>query len=329
MKIHFLYGLLLAIVLTACTFSETKKDNQIDPLIKRQIDILNNKILDGLVENKPEKVLAVCSVRLLEKKGEINFLTQALKGTLKKEHFTILNEFYQKNAGKKHVGIVHSGNNGDHDYQIRYESLNAEMYVVVGYFKDSLDRKCFSFIYGKNGNEWKLNSMQSGILKIMNKDAIDWYRIAKSEYEKGYFIDALCHMGISSQLLKPASHQWQYQKEKEIESFNQKVTKQTYTKYTFPMRVDSVETKPVIFRVYSQVIPQGYFPLILYTTSVDFKDIPRLSKECKEIHENIGKLFKGIDTNNRIILYRPMKSIPTGIDTTRQYGFLMKTKKTD
>src|ERR1035437_5360590 len=269
MKIHLLYGSLLAILLAACTFSETKKDNQIDPLIKNQIHILNNKIIDGLVENKPEKVLAICSDKLLEKKGEINLLTEALKGTLKKDHFRILNEFYQKNASHKNVGMVKSGNTGQHDFQIRYEALNKEMYVVVAYVEDIRDQKCFTFIYGKNGNVWKLNSMQAGILKIMNRDAIDWYRLAKSEYEKGYLIDALCHMGISSQILKPASHQWQYKKEKEIETFNLKVTKQTYSKYSFPLTVDSVETKPVIFRVYSQLIPEGYFPLILYTTTVE------------------------------------------------------------
>ena len=226
------------------------------------------------------------------------------------------------------MGVVSSGKKGDHDYQIRYEARYKEMYVVVGCFEDTRDQKCFTFIYGKSGDNWKLNSMQAGILKIMNKDAIDWYLMAKKEYEKGYLIDAMCHMGISSQLLKPGSHQWQYQKENEIEVFEQKVTKQTYAKYPFPLTVDSVKTKPVIFRVYSQAITEGYFPLILYTTTIDLHNISKLSNECNEIHKNIGKLFKGIDSNNKIILYRPYKSIPTGTETTtKQYGFLRKTKQ--
>jgi len=326
MKNYFLYGSLLAIVMTSCTFSETKKDNQIDPLIKNQIHLLNSRIIDGMVEDRPDKVLAVSSDKLRERKGEIIMLAQVLKGLLKKDHFRVMNEYYQKNASKKHEGMVISGKNGDHDYQIRYEALNKEMYVLVGYFEDARDQKCFTFVYGKYGNDWKLNYMQAGILKIMNKDAFDWYRIAKSEYEKGYLIDALCHMGISSQLLKPANHQWQYQKEKEMEAFDQKVTHETYKKYSFPLTVNDVKTKPVIFRIYSQVIPEGYFPLILYTTTVDFNDVAKLSRECREIHDSIGKLFKGIDTNNKILLYRPMKSIPTGTDKTKQYGFKMMTK---
>lgn len=326
MKINFLCSSLLAVLLTACTFSETKKDTQIDPRIKNQIHVLNNRIVEGLVGNTPEKIFTVCSDKLLEKKGDIKMLMQLLKGNLKKPDFKILHEFYQKNASKKNIGTVSSGVTGQHDYQIRYGALNKEMYVVVGCFLDSTEEKCFTLIYGKQGNEWKLNNIQVGILKISNKDAFDWYQLAKSDYQKGYLIDAICKIGVSTQLLKPANHMWQYNKEAEIQTFERKITKLTYTNYHFPITVDYVETKPVIFRVYAQTIPDGCFPVILYTTSVELTNIPELSKECKEIHRNIGKLFKGIDTNNKIILYRPVKTIPTGTETTKQYGFMMRTK---
>ena len=326
MKYNLICTPLIAILLTACTFSETKKDNQIDPLIKEQIHVLNKQISDALVENNPNKVLAVSSDRLLEKKEEVIKLMQLLMGILKKPNFKVLNEYYQKNASKKHENVVSSANNNPHDYQIRYESLNKEMYVVVGYFEDKIDQKCFTFIYGKYGNEWKLNNMQAGILKIMNKDAIDWAQLAKSNYEKGYFIDALCKIGISTQLLKPANHLWKYKQENEILSFEQKVTKQTYTTYHFPLTVDYVETKPVIFRVYAQAMSEGYFPMIIYTTSIDLNDVPKLSKECNEMHEKIGMLFKGIDTNNKMILYKPMKSIPTGTETGKEKCFVKMTK---
>ena len=324
MKIKIIIISLLAIIMSACTIGETKKDGRIDPQIKKQIHLLNKQIVDGLVENKPENVLMVCSDNLLKKKSDIKVLMQLLTGNLKKHNFKILNEYYQKNASKKNMASVSSTQTDNHEYQIRYESLNKEMYVVVSYFEDSINQKCFTFIYGKYGNVWKLNNMQAGILKIMNKDAFDWYKLAKSDYDKGYLIDAICKIGISTQLLKPANQLWKYKKENEILTFEEKVTKQTYSTYHFPITVDSVKTKPVIFRVYAQNIPEGYFPSILYTTSVDMKDIPKLAMECDELHKYIGKLFKGITSNNKMILYRPMKSIPTGTETAKQYGFIKK-----
>jgi len=324
MKLNFLFSSLFAILLTSCTLSETKKDNQIDPLIKNQIHKLNERIVDGFVENKPEKVFTLCSEKLLAKKGDIKILMQLVSSRLKKKDFKILNEFYQKNASKKNIGVISSGKTSLHDYQLRYESLNKEMYVVVGYFTDSTDQKCFTFIYGKSGENWKLNNLQAGILKIMNKDAIDWYLLAKSDYNKGFLIDAICKLGISTQLLKPSNHMWKYENENEILAFEQKITKQTYATYHFPITVKGIKTKPVIFRVYSQNIPEGYFPSILYTTSIDMTDIPKLSMECNEIHSKIGQLFKGISTNNKMILYRPMKTIPTGTEKAKQYGFIKK-----
>jgi len=324
MKIKIVSIIVLAVIMSACSTGETKKDGGIDPQIKKQIHILNSQIVEGLVENKPNYILTVCSENLLKKKSDIKVLMQLLNGNVKKHNYKILNEYYQKNASKKNMASVSSSQSDNHEYQIRYESLNKEMYVVVSYFEDSTNQKCFTFIYGKYGNVWKLNNMQAGILKIMNKDAFDWYKLAKSDYDKGYFIDAICKMGISTQLLKPANQLWKYKKENEMLTFEEKVTKQTYSTYHFPITVDSVKTKPVIFRVYAQNIPEGYFPSILYLTTIDMKDVPKLAVECDELHKYMGKLFKGITSNNKMILYRPMKAIPTGTETAKQYGFIKK-----
>ena len=326
MKLNFLSISLFAFLLTACSLSETKKDNQIDPRIKNEIHTLNKRIVDGLVENKIQNILPICSDRLRDRKGEVKRLMQLVKSSIKKSDFRILNEYYQKNAAKKGVATLSSGMGNIHDYQIRYDSRNKEMYVVVAYFQDSLYQKSFTFFYGKDNNEWKLTNLQAGALKITHKDAVDWYMQAKSEYQQGYLIDAMCHIGLATQILNPVNHMWKYAKEKEIQSFEQKVTKETYSKYNFPHAVDYVETKPVIYRVYSQIIPEGCLPLIQYTTSIDLKNVPALAAECKAMHEKIGQLFKGIDKNNKTIIYRPLKNAPTGTDTDNKYVFMMPTK---
>ena len=324
MKKYNLYVSLIAVLMTACTFSGTKKDDQIDPNIKMQIHALNSKLIEGLNENNPDKVFPICSDKLLEKKGDLNNLMQLVKGRLKINNFEILNEFYQKNAAANINTQVMTGKTNSHDYIIGYEALNKEIYVSVGYFKDDLYEKSITFIYGKYGNNWKLNIINVGVLKIEKKDAFDWYQNAKSNYNKGYLIDAICNIGIASQLLKPANQLWQYQKENEIVEFAQKLNTQAYGKYTFPLIIGHVNTKPQIFRIIPQGMAEGYFPMILYTTSINLSDTTSLSKECDEIHSRIGELFNGITMNNKMIIYRAYKSIPNGNEQVEQYGFIRK-----
>ncbi len=326
MKPTILSVSLFAFLLTACSMSETKKDQQIDSRIKNEIHILNKQIVDGLVANKIEKILPICNHQLRNRKREIKRLMELVKGTIKTSDFRILNEYYLKNAAKKGIATLSSNKGNIHDYQIRYKSTNKEMYVVVAYFEDSLYQKSFTFFYGRQNNKWQLTNLQAGGLKIMRKDAIDWYLQAKSEYQKGYLIDAMCHIGLANQIVSPVNHMWKYQKEKEIQLFQQKITKETYSKYHFPHTVDYVQTKPVIFRIYAQVMPEGCLPLVLYTTTINLKNVHPLADECKAMHEKIGQLFKGIDTNNKIIVYRPLKNSPTGTETDNKYVFMMSNK---
>jgi len=326
MKLNFLAISLLALLLSGCSLSETKKDNQIDPQIKKEIHTLNKRIVDGLVENKIQAILPICNDGLRNRRREIKRLTELVKGTIKKSDFRVLNEYYQKNAAKKGIATVGSGDKNMHDYRITYKSASKEMYVVVAYFQDSLYQKSFTFFYGKQDNEWKLINLQAGALKIMRKDAVDWYTQAKSEYQQGYLMDAMCHIGLATQILNPVNHMWEYKKEKEVQTFEQKLTKETYSKYNFPHTVDYVETKPIIYRVYSQIMPEGCLPLVLYTTTIDLKNVPALAVECKAMHQKIGQLFKGIDKNNKTIIYRPLKNAPTGTDNDNKYVFMMENK---
>jgi len=55
--------------------------------------------------------------------------------------------------------------------------------------------------------------------------------------------------------------------------------------------------------------------------------VPALAAECKAMHEKIGDLFKGIDINNKIIIYRPQKHIPNGTDPDNKYVFMMKNNE--
>ena len=80
---------LFAVFITSCTNSVTKMDNQIDSQIKNEVHILNTKIINAFVDNKPEELMAMSNFRLLQRKSEIRKLMQLLNGRLKKQNFKI------------------------------------------------------------------------------------------------------------------------------------------------------------------------------------------------------------------------------------------------
>jgi hypothetical protein len=319
----------LSIFITSCNLSGVWKDDHIDPNIKAKIHELDYQIIDGFIANNPDKVFPICSDKLLEQgKSNLLILIQQSKQDISfsKNNFKILNEFYQKNSSSKAMTNVISGFSGDHDYTINYEAQNSEMFVTVGYFDKGLNQTSLTLIYGKSDKEWKLYVLLVGTLRMMNMDAFDWYNLGKSDYEKGYFIDAINDLVIANKLLKPANEFFQYHKEKEIQEFGQKVMTEINTKYTFPMTVDYVKTKPQIFGISPQPLNEGYFPMIAYTTSIDIHDTVSLSKECNEIHSKIGQLYHGIDKNKKWILYMAFKSLPSGNIPVENYGFKRENK---
>ena len=98
------------------------------------------------------------------------------------------------------------------------------------------------------------------------------------------------------------------------------------SKFTFPITIDYVNSKPQIFRIYPQGAKEGIFPMVLYKTKIDIKDTLRLSEECNSIHNNIGKIFKGINKDNKLIFYRAFKSFPTGNESVEYYGFVKENE---
>ena len=176
MKKNIFIGLIASIFITSCNVGGMWKDDNIDTDVKSQIHKLNYEIIDGFIENNPNKVFAVCSEDLVKKsKNEFANLIYQVRQSFSKEDFKILNEFYQKNTSENAQTNVMTGISGDHDYIIGFKALNSEMFVSVGYFDNDLNQTCITMIYGKYGDEWKLNIMQVGTLRIMNKDAFDWY----------------------------------------------------------------------------------------------------------------------------------------------------------
>ena len=65
---------------------------------------------------------------------------------------------------------------------------------------------------------------------------------------KGFIVDAVSSLTLSSRCMKPANQFWNYQKEQEIGNFRATVQKEIDKTFTFPLAVNGVSSKPQIFQ---------------------------------------------------------------------------------
>jgi hypothetical protein len=325
-EINF-YCLFLITALLGCNGAAFWKDENIASETKQEINKLNDQIIDGFIQGKQNLVLEVCSEKLKDKsKDDLLGLIMQVGNTLDKSHFKIKNQFQIKNTSEGALTQAMSGLSGDKDYIIKYQIESKESFITVGYFESDHSSLAFTTVYEKNGSKWELDILNIGQLTIDNKDAYDWYRIAKNNYDKGYLVDAANDIAILSQILQPAGKYWQYQKEQEMKSFIDRVMAEINNRYKFPLVLDHVSSKPEIFRIAPQPIDEGIFPFVLYTTKIDIGDTASLAKECDNVHERIGNTFPGLDKNNKYIFYRAYNKVPRDGDTTRYFGMIRKNQ---
>jgi hypothetical protein len=305
------------LLLAACHKNGTWVDGQIDPGIRQTIDALNAKVINGISAKDTAGLKGMFSDSLWSRVGPA-FAAQVMTNGVSFDtgKFKIRNQYYMVFGGTtpKSNTNLHRGKGNDHDYVLTFQPMNEETGMTVGYFNDTPESFALTTAYGKYGDSWKLNILEIGLLKVMNRDAIDWYQRAQHDYEKGFLADAANDLLICEQLLRPAGDMLHYEKEKDINDMDQRLTAAIAQRYPFPMTDSLVSTKPSIFRISLNRAPEGYYPLVLYKTKLPLKDTLALSRECDAVYAHLGQLFSGLDEGKRYLYFRAYTQIPG--DTT-------------
>lgn len=325
MKKLILLTILTAFGLQSCKVgtTETWKDENIEQSLKNEIQTLDKKVLEAVTTNKPDLIKSIMSDKLLEKSGEdIDQLIEQAGNLIKSTDYSILNQFQAKNSTTGIGNTIVSGVSGLNDYVIHYQALNEEMFISLLIPNSGLDEFIVTNIYGKYPEGWKLNILQFGQYKVNGQTAPELYSQAKSEYEKGYLMDAANNMFLSSRVANPANKFWQYQNEDEMKEFYEKVMTEINSLYKFPMTLEKIETKPQILSIYPQGTADGYFPMIEYLTNLDLKDTIRTKEEYEKVHSQIVKAFNGIEKDKEYIFYKAFSEMPDGKTPVPTYGFV-------
>ena len=324
---------LSVLLFQSCNFgtSGTWKNGNIDENKREQIELLNDKLFKAIAGNNTAGVKALLSDKLLEKgEAELEKLINEVSTVIKSDKYRILDEYNVQSSNTSVMTNLPSGISGDKDYIVKYMPLNKEAYVSLLLPANTENELLITTVYGNYNGQWKINILHFGQYSLLKKTAPDYYKLAKKNYDKSYLVDAVNYISLAKSLLRPANDYFQYQKEKDINDFNDKVMKEVNAKFTFPMTLDNVDTKPKIFRIYPEFLKgEGFFPMVAYLSEINLKDTVSLKNENEKIKKEVERLFSGIDKDKKYVLYRAFKEIPDGTKLVEHYGFVdeISTKK--
>ncbi len=325
----------LLILLTVFTIQSCKlgtsgtwKNDNIDKDTKEQIKALNDKLFKAITTNNVNDVKSLMSDKLIEKGvSDLDKLINQISNSFKADSYRILDEYNVHNSTTGIGNTLPSGISGDYDYVIHYQALNKEMYVSL-LLPNGLDNDMLIMaIYGKYDNDWKINILQFGQYSLFSKLAPDYYKLAKVSYDKSYLIDAVNYIGLAKLCLRPANDFLQYQKEKEINEFYDKIMKEVNSKYQFPLTLDNIASKPKVFRIFPEMINEGFFPMVYYLTDINLKDTTALKLENEKIKKEVGQLFTGIDQDKKFVFYWAFNEVPDGKKLVEHYGYIDRRTK--
>jgi len=329
MKQLFILLILATLGFQSCKVgtSGTWKDENIDQNLKNEIKTLDKKVLEAITTNNPTLLKSVMSEKLLEKSGNnIEKIIKKVNGIITNTEYDLLNQYYVKNSKTGIGNTVVSGIAGQDDYVIHYEALNEEMFISLIIPENRLDKLLITNIYGKYPDGWKLNILQFGQYIIDGKTATQHYAKAKKYYAKEYLVDAANSMFLSSQVANPANTFWKYQKEDEMKEFYNTMMSEIKSKYTFPLTIDIIKSKPQILNICPQRTQEGYFHMVEYLTKINLKDTTLTKLENDKIHRAIGQIFRGIDKDKKYLIYKAFSKMPDGKTQVPTYGFIKEMK---
>ena len=330
MKIQTITIILSIILIQSCKLGTTgtTMNENISANLKAEINELDKKVLKAITENNVDDLKSLMSSKLLEKNGsEIEQLIEQVSGIIESSEYKVIDQYFARNSTSGLGNTVMSGISGINDYIIQYQALNDEMFLSLILPENGNDEFLITNIYGKYPEGWRLNILQFGQYTVNGKTAPQLYQQAKIEYEKGYLIDAVNNMFLSSRVTNPANKFWKYQKEDEFREFYDKVLKEVSENYNFPMTISEVKSEPQVLNIFPLGMNEGYFPMIEYLTKIDLKDTIQTKIENDAIHKIIGDKFKGIDKDKNYIFYKAFSRMPDGKTEVPTYGFVKKLKK--
>lgn len=320
------FFLVSLIFLAGCTLNpnQTWKNESINKDLKAEIHQLNERVIDAYIQNQPEKLIGLTGKAMLDvtsPKELTTMVEQISQYTIQKD-FKIIDEYYVSNTSK-------GGNNvlfGE-EYKIVYRALNREMYTSLLEIQiNPISSILLTLIYGKYGEDWKINIIRYGDYACYGKTAVYFYQKAKKLQEKGHLIDATKNLYVAQQLYAPINGIGKYSTKEPIDNLLKKIEIEVYEKYHFPIEVSSISSKPSILNINPNLVEEGPILDFTYYTNINLNDTLALEQEYLKLLHFVGKEFKGVLEENNFFLFNAVNQIPDGETPVNAHLFIHEVK---
>ena len=319
-------GLLLIIItLQSCepTQPGSWKNEQISSPDK--FHQLNTELLKQLKlsdEKELENIMSRDFINVPNRNRQIELVSNRVKAN----DYSLLDEYYVVN---RYISgdTISSGDKGPKGYSLTYQGATHEMYFAFFVPKNKAvpNQDMIAAVYCKYDYGWKLSQLDASGYKVNGKTAPELYDQARECYNKGFLIDALNISSSAIDCSRP-SDLWKYNGELEMSDFYNKVLREAYGTYKFPIAIKQVSTHPYIFRIFNQTTPEGVFPMIYYVSSIKLQDTTALKLENENIKTVIGQTLPGINQDKKYVLYSAFNERPAAMKTVAHFDMTAKLK---
>lgn len=327
LSVLYIFISLLAIQSCSLGTSVIVNNDNIDQSVRDEISVLDQKVIDAAFSNNETLLQSIMSDTLLNGSGKNLFsLLPTLKQIVVSNKYEILNQFQIKNLKSGMVNTIPPSERLQDGYFIRYRALNENIFVSILKLENNNNQEfIIANVYGQYPEGWKLNIVQFGQHKIYGKSAPDFFREATIKYKEGHLLDAINDMYLCNKIIRPVSI-WQFEKEKEILNFYHEISKEGNSKYHFPVTFEGINSKPTIVSIFPIVLNDGYYPEVIYESAIDLTDTAATRIENELIHVEILKTFKGLDENNKAIVYKTYNKMSPNATERPIYRFVKKLR---
>ena len=291
------------VLLQSCNSTDTVENNKIDARLRKTIGNKNDSLLAAMATSNLQIYYALESPEYKKHRQTSTIRPSNLfkKGIFKPE-YTLYDEFFVTNT-ERYVSTAVISNN--HGYTFTFSNDKPQSYVsvlkVTGHQFDSL----LVITYGLTDEGWKVYAVDAFGFGNWGLNSSDYYRMAKQQGEKGFLINAYIYARNASDLIdrgKDVKLQWT--QSTEIVDYAKQLESEINDKYTFPLVLSKIHTKPKIIRVEPRAILNHIVPTISYYTTTKLSETTQLEQEKEAIKRELQGVFK-TDLNFKApIMYR-------------------------
>lgn len=303
MKKHTL-ALLLAVMalLISCNSSETIANKEIDNNLKTIIRAKNDSLIQAVIKSDNKALKELGNEKFVKSMhAKISSLVSPFRRYQLAPAFTVFDEYHTIHGTTPSNYDI---KNEEHAYTFTFQNNQKETYVSLITCK-FLERHDYliTVIYGKEGNDWKIDDIKFGALTSYGKTADDLYKEAVKQKEAGFLLDAFFSIDSANDLLEPAENSLKYNEEDRINFYSEQWLPLVQKDNPLPYVIEDIKTEPVILEITVIQNEEGQFPIIKYVTSTPVTNLEKLQQEYELVKQKVKEHYTQMDFSNKNYVY--------------------------